>query len=352
LGWRLNLRGWRFSYAPDSIAFHKHHASMSAFGEHRESYLLERNALYTLYKNASDSTLRDALPATMALAVRRGVSRAGADSDSFELTRVGSEEPRTSIGSQALAPLFAIDRFVEELPGLRRDREAIQSTRVASESAIWRLFGLADAPVYQDDDYLRGYENIATAFDVALPPESTRVLIITGDPIGARIAGPAIRAWNMAEALARDNEVRLVTLSGTDGVPAPFDVVHVAPGNDRAFDPHEAWADVIIFQGHALAVFSALQRTAKPMVVDIYDPMHLEQLEQARGTGAATWAKSVNDATEVLNEQLERGDFFLAASERQRHFYLGQLAALGRVNPAVYDGDPDLRGLIDTVPFG
>ena len=42
----------------------------------------------------------------------------------------------------------------------------------------------------------------------------------------------------------------------------------------------------------------------------------------------------------------------LAASERQRHLYLGQLAALGRITPAVYEDDPGLRRLIDVVPFG
>jgi len=60
----------------------------------------------------------------------------------------------------------------------------------------------------------------------------------------------------------------------------------------------------------------------------------------------------VVDATGVLNEQLQRGDFFLAASERQRHFYLGQLAALGRINPANYASDPHLDHFIDVVPFG
>jgi glycosyltransferase involved in cell wall biosynthesis len=87
-------------------------------------------------------------------------------------------------------------------------------------------------------------------------------------------------------------------------------------------------------------------------VADVYDPMHLEQLEQGKELGRAQWDKQVLDATDVLNEQLERGDFFLCASERQRHFYLGQLAALGRINPANYDDDPDLDRLIDVVPFG
>lgn len=156
----------------------------------------------------------------------------------------------------------------------------------------------------------------------------------------------------MAELLAHDNEVTLVSLTGVEEIDAPFSTVHVRPGDDRAFRPLERWADVIIFQGHAMAVFESLRGSTKVLVVDIYDPMHLEQLEQGRELPAAQWARQVSDATEVLNEQLQRGDFFLCASERQKMFWLGQLAALGRINPATYDGDPDLDGLISVVPFG
>jgi glycosyltransferase involved in cell wall biosynthesis len=178
------------------------------------------------------------------------------------------------------------------------------------------------------------------------------VLVITGDPIGRKIAGPATRAWNMAERLAESHEVTLVSLAGVEAVEAPFSLVHVNPGDDKAFKRFEQWADVIVFQGHAMAVFESLQESSKILVVDIYDPMHLEQLEQGRNLPAAQWAQQVADATDVLNDQLMRGDFFICASERQRMFWLGQLAAVGRISPATYIGDPDLRRLIDVVPFG
>jgi GT2 family glycosyltransferase len=353
LGWRLNLAGWRFVYEPRSLAFHKHHASMSEFGPYKETYLLERNALFALYKNIGEESLGETLPAAMALSVRRGITRGKVDSESFDLRRPGGDaDASTDISKQAVAPLFAIDQFVENLPTLRASRDEIQRTRVVSDARIWRLFGAADAPVYQAEDYLRGYENIVTAFDVADSPIATKVLIITGDPIGKKLAGPAIRAWNMADALARDNVVTLVSLSGVEDIAAPFDLAHVRPGDERAFSKLEKWADVIVFQGHAMAVFDSLRKSRKILVVDIYDPMHLEQLEQGRELPPAEWQRQVHDANEVLNEQMQRGDFFLAASERQRLFWLGQLASLGRINPATYDGDPDLDGLIDVVPFG
>ncbi|MGL4340368.1 MAG: glycosyltransferase [Rhodoglobus sp.] len=353
LGWRLNLAGWRFVYEPASLAFHKHHASMSSFGPYKETYLLERNALFTLYKNIGDVSLAAALPAAISLSIRRGITRGKLDSTSFDLrTPGGDNEEMIEVSKQTVAATFAIDQFVEQLPGLSSSRDQIQASRQVSDQRIWTLFGMADAPVFQEEEYLRGYENIVTAFDVTEAPSSTAVLIVTGDPIGAKIAGPAIRAWNMAELLSRYCKVTLVSLSRVEQVEAPFSLVHVTMGDDRAFATLEAAADVIVFQGNAMSVFDSLRFSQKILVVDLYDPMHLEQLEQGRELPAAQWNRQVSDATDVLNQQMERGDFFLCASERQRHFWLGQLASLGRINPQTYRGDPDLNGLLSVVPFG
>jgi len=353
LGWRINLAGWRFLYEPASLAFHKHHASMSAFGSFKETYLLERNALYTLYKNAGDDLLAEALPAAMALSTRRAIVRSGLDSTSFDLRKPGGDKEDTmEIDKGAVSAFFAMDQFVENLPSMRVSREEIQRTRVTPESRIRRLFENADAPILQDKAYLRGYENLVASFDVLDVPGVTKVVIVTGDPIGKKLAGPAIRAWNMAEQLSRDNEVILVSLTGVEELEAPFRLLRVPVGDDAAFSKLEKWADVIVFQGHAMAVFDSLRTSTKILVADIYDPMHLEQLEQGRELPADQWQRQVSDATDVLNEQLERADFFLAASDRQKMFWLGQLAALGRVNPSTYDGDPDLDGLISVAPFG
>lgn len=180
----------------------------------------------------------------------------------------------------------------------------------------------------------------------------TRVLIVTGDPIGARMAGPAIRAWSMAALLAVENEVELVTTAGLEEVEAPFGVRRIRPGEESAFASLERWAEVIVFQGHALEQFEALRTTGKILVADIYDPLHLEMLEQGRELPRATWELRVAAATRTLNEQLARADFFLCASERQRLFYLGQLAALGRLNPSTYENDPHLTRLLAVAPFG
>lgn len=180
----------------------------------------------------------------------------------------------------------------------------------------------------------------------------TKVLVVTSDPIGPKMAGPAIRSWNIALVLSAENEVRLVTTSKLDAQSASFEQYLVPPGRHRAFRRLERWADVIVFQGHAMSMFRSLRFSTKLLVADIYDPMHVEQLEQARDLPMPEYIRTVADRTELLNEQLLRADFLMAASDRQRLFYLGQLAALGRLNPHTYGDEPDLKRLLRIVPFG
>jgi glycosyltransferase involved in cell wall biosynthesis len=91
----------------------------------------------------------------------------------------------------------------------------------------------------------------------------------------------------------------------------------------------------------------------KVIVADIYDPMHLEQLEQAHDApGERGRFEQVLDTARVMNDQLERADFFLCASGKQRDLWMGHLAGIGRVNPVTYDGDESLHSLLAIAPFG
>jgi glycosyltransferase involved in cell wall biosynthesis len=114
----------------------------------------------------------------------------------------------------------------------------------------------------------------------------------------------------------------------------------------------EQWCHVCVLQGHVMYEHPCLRTSTKVVVIDLYDPFHLEQLEQARDLGEEKRRRTVQSATDVLNEQLARGDVFLCASEKQRDFWLGQLAAVGRINPRTYDADETLRNLVRVVPFG
>jgi GT2 family glycosyltransferase/glycosyltransferase involved in cell wall biosynthesis len=353
LGWRLNLLGYRFRFQPKSLVFHKHHASMDKFGDFRESYLLERNALFTLYKNLDDESLAEVFPGALLLAVRRSVARGKLDSTQLDLRKAGDDSVSDlDIPKSTMAGVFAIDQFVEKLPQMHAARQKVQSTRTRSDRQLKLLFGNVDEPALPIESYLRGYEKISDALGIMTVSERRRVIIITGDPVGEKMAGPAIRAWNIALLLSKENDVRLLSTTKAVAFDAPFEVGVISQRKPRSVEVHEEWADVIIVQGHALEHFPALEATDKVLVVDVYDPLHLEQLEQGKDKPLKRWNEQVANSTDALNHQLMLGDFFLCASERQRDFWLGQLAALGRINAYTYSRDSELDSLIAIAPFG
>ncbi|MEJ1156487.1 MULTISPECIES: glycosyltransferase family 4 protein [Microbacterium] len=180
----------------------------------------------------------------------------------------------------------------------------------------------------------------------------TRVLLITGDIIGPRMAGPAIRVWNMADQLAATCDVRVVSWAKIDRQSDIFALFYVNDGDDRSMREHEQWADVIIVQGISMRMYPCIAQSDKILVADLYDPFHLEQLEQNKHRDADTWNEEVLKAVSLLNEQLARADAFICASERQQTLWLGALSVAGRINPATYSADASFDSFVRIVPFG
>jgi len=177
------------------------------------------------------------------------------------------------------------------------------------------------------------------------------VAVLTADVLTVKMAGPAIRAWHIAAALAVEHVVELVSTSARPcEVSSPAFTVRSATRGE--LEEVEAWADVLVVQGFLLADNPFLLSTSKIMIVDLYDPLHLEELELYREESDDVRRHTVNHATVVLNDQLRRGDFFMCATTKQRDFWLGQMSALGRLNHLTYDEDPTLHSLITVVPFG
>ncbi len=176
-----------------------------------------------------------------------------------------------------------------------------------------------------------------------------RVAVVTHDALTPKMAGPAIRAWELARALAAEHDVRLVSTSVATVSNPSFPVTFA---DDDALQDVVRWCDVFVFQGWVMHRRPFIRDSAKVLVVDVYDPIHLEQLEWSRGQERRQRLRSVEGAATVLNDQLLRADFLLCASDKQRDFWLGQLGALGRINPATYDEDETLRSLIAVLPFG
>lgn len=179
------------------------------------------------------------------------------------------------------------------------------------------------------------------------------LLMLSPDVVGEQMAGPGVRYWELAHVLARHLPV---TLAVPAGPPPPHsETVQVVTYRyqDRAAVQRLAEEHAALFlSGPVLYHFPALGQIDRPMAVDIYIPSILENLEIHRAR--AMDERSAIHAADLglLNQLLQAGDFVLCASERQRDFWLGALLANNRVNPRTYAGDPELRKLIDVVPFG
>ena len=352
LGWRLNLLGYKVIYEPKSIAYHKHHASIDKFGKYHENFLLERNALMSVYKNYEAASLDRVLPAAMALTVRRSITRGELNPDLLEIKNSKqSDTDDVTIKKDALTGLLAIDSLVEHLPSLTESRNKIQASRKRSDGEMVALFRQALEPAYPWPRYLEGYQKLMDVFNIesSFGRERKRVLVVTGEPLSENLAGPAIRALEISKFLVQDFDVLLAT---TKGNTLKHETVSTISTRHRKLNLLVDWADIVIFQGLLISENPWLADTEKILIADVYDPFHLEILEQRKEQGINNRLRGSRDTTDALNRQLRRADYFICASERQRSLWLGQLVAEGRVNPYTYDASSDLRRLIDVVPFG
>ena len=164
----------------------------------------------------------------------------------------------------------------------------------------------------------------------------TRVALLSSEPIRPLMAGIGIRYLEFARRLpAAGVEVVLVSpaepaetaaLGGLGGVEV------------RRFERGRLAAilgdcGAAVAQGQ-LANDLVLEMPGLPVAIDLYDPWLIENFAYFETLGLDPYRN--DHATWAL--QMSRGDFFLCSSEEQRTFYLGFLAALGRVEPRADPG--------------
>lgn len=156
-------------------------------------------------------------------------------------------------------------------------------------------------------------------------------------------AGVGIRFLEFARVLAADGHS--VTVVSADGAPVPgCNALVISPQSLR--EASDA-ADVVVVQGHVANDLFA-HGVPKATVVDLYDPFLVENFHYFPTRGREVFDH--DHATMMLS--LARGDFFLCASEAQRLFYLGMLAAARRLNPLSFESDHSLASLVAIAPFG
>jgi glycosyltransferase involved in cell wall biosynthesis len=186
-----------------------------------------------------------------------------------------------------------------------------------------------------------------------------RVLLISHDVLGRKMAGPGIRYYHLSRVLSRWTDLRLAVLPQDEtalaSLQAKLPDVSVITYRRRDWEsirPVAEWAEVVIVSPYAVAELFQLTELPAAIVMDGYDPLLIEWLTTLPKEELADYAEQWANRAAALFFQYLSGDFFVCASERQRYWWLGQLETAGRINPYTYQQDPSLRGLVDVVPYG
>jgi glycosyltransferase involved in cell wall biosynthesis len=188
--------------------------------------------------------------------------------------------------------------------------------------------------------------------------DDVRVLVVATEQVGARMAGPAIRARAIARELAARGAQVTLAMPEVPGEHDPaLDGIELAAygtPSARSIGALARRADVVCTQPLRVDIEWALARSGARIVHDLYVPSFLERIAQL----------SVEPGDERLRTRLlERdrreyaaaialGDAFVCASERQRDLWLGALGQAGRLDLHLLERDPRAEQLVGVVPFG
>ncbi len=176
-----------------------------------------------------------------------------------------------------------------------------------------------------------------------------RILFVTNDNLSQRRAGPAVRCIELARVVAREHQVTVASSQPSDAEFSEFVLLDHAEQRKPELRQAAEQSDVVVTQGLVLVRFPFLTRTARHLVVDLYDPYLFEYLAHPHPRHPSWgYLRQVYR----LNQQLIAGDFFLCANQTQRDYWMGSLSALGRLNLEEHKRDRTFRRLIDVVPFG
>jgi GT2 family glycosyltransferase len=143
LGWRAALLGHQTCLAPEAVVRHKAHGSWAGQPVARITYLTERNALFTVFKNYHAERMGVMLLLSAALTFLRGWWSTGS-----------LREGRPFASTRTVAHLLALADLSAFVPALRKRRGRVQSDRRRADQDLVPLFGaLASPPTALGEEY-------------------------------------------------------------------------------------------------------------------------------------------------------------------------------------------------------
>jgi glycosyltransferase involved in cell wall biosynthesis len=164
------------------------------------------------------------------------------------------------------------------------------------------------------------------------------------DVVGLRMAGPGIRAVELSRRLAEHHEVTLVAEGAHELAGETFRA-------SRDLGTALRGAEAFITQGFGFPLPQLLRFRGR-LLLDLYDPVQLEQLAHMGPSPTPEQVVQVGYVRRRLHYLIRRADHVLCASRPQRALWLGWLGACGRLTPRALAEDPQASRLLAVVPFG
>jgi GT2 family glycosyltransferase/glycosyltransferase involved in cell wall biosynthesis len=351
-GLRLQVCGYSTVLASKARSFHRHHGTSSKLRMHERMVLLERNALRILAKNISEENL----PRLLAGALLLGAERANFDarSNRAEFDVGAGEDEMHSVHRLGTARMHAVNDFVADLPEITALRHDIARRRQRSDSDVFARFGAPLQPMGNDSpSYVAAFQQVTSFLGISSlfgGAPVRRITLLSNDLIGPRMAGTAIRTWELACALSSHAAVTIASDRPVDRTHPGVETLLVT--DHDMLRAHIDQADAVFVFGFDIVRYPFLATSRALRIVDLYDPWIFGSLEQYDTMSSVEAERSKTHEVNTLNQLADVGDFFICASERQRDFWLGLLASRGRLDKPSHDADPHLRALIDVVPYG
>lgn len=182
--------------------------------------------------------------------------------------------------------------------------------------------------------------------------KKAKVLVVSPDVVGKKMAGPGIRYTEIAKQLSKWFNVTLYAPSTNGNVKFGF-TIHTYDDLRELQDVVGEY-DFVFAQSLAFEIVAVAIKSKTQIIYDLYNPLPIEALVGNIPTTEEGIVKKDGEYNELLTHLLlysRSGSYFVCANERQRDFWIGYLAANRVFMPSHYKGQ-SVEKLMGLLPFG
>ena len=165
-------------------------------------------------------------------------------------------------------------------------------------------------------------------------------------PIKNKSAGPSIRMISISKILNKKYKCKLYSKEIDEDQFKKYNFL------SKNFWKDFIKADIIYSQPSRFRYLFLSKLFRKKIIIDLYDPTDIENLEMYKDTNKIKWVLIQKYANLRLKYSIKIGHYFVCATETQRKYWIGYFQSLGKIKQNTYNKNQKLENLIGLLPFG